>query len=128
MKSNRLMRLVFGQAAGADPHDMQVPAIRVEGAAMKHSTSGELIAQHGGSQSEVRGKDYFRVDVEGPLTLRFEGDGGRTANYGPFRHFSCADGIAYVDHQFFASLAHTTKMWHCLDSKEDWPAFEVAPA
>jgi hypothetical protein len=123
------MRLVFGQSAGADPcHIDNIPAIRIEGEALKDRSTGALIAQNVSNEWKLGGKEYFRLDVEGPVRLHFESAGGHTGAYGPFRHFSCADGIAYVDHQFFASLAHTTKMWHCIDSKEDWRAFEVTPA
>jgi hypothetical protein len=123
------MRLVFAQSAGADPcYVDNIPAIRVEGEALNNASTGELIARHVAQEWKVGGKEYFRLDIEGPVSVRLEADGRRPASYGPYRHFSCADGIAYVDHQFFASLAHTTKMWHCIESEEDWPAFEVTPA
>jgi hypothetical protein len=62
------------------------------------------------------------------VQIRFVKTGATSQDFGPFEHFSCADGIAYADREFFATLAETTGNWHCIQSAEDWPAFEVIPA
>ena len=124
-----MIHLVFAQTAGADPLKVgPFPAFRVEGELLRQSSGSPTIARHSNHLWEVEGRQFFRLDCPGPLNVQFENASGETSrSFGPFQHFSMADGIAYVDRNFFASLAETTGHWYCADIG-DWPIMTVSAA
>jgi hypothetical protein len=126
-----MLKLVFTAATAGKPVvDLgPMPAFRIEGELMRNDR-GEPIARHTQHHWETGGGKYFRIDVPGPVTVRFfDLDGGRKSDiFGPFEHFSCADGIAYADREVFASLTEAAGHWHCTGLAEDWPAFEISAA
>jgi hypothetical protein len=122
-----MLKLVFASTTAGQPGLSLGPlrAFRIEGQLVRNDR-GEPIAQHTEHHWETGGGKYFRIDVAGPVTVRFFDGRRKSEPFGPFEHFSCADGIAYADREFFASLAQATGHWHCVELAEDWPAFEIS--
>jgi hypothetical protein len=124
-----MLRLLFANTSGGRPRALEgLPGLCVEGPELKNLSSHQAIARHADHDWAVDGQHYFRVDITGPVRVRFQGNGRESRFFGPFQHFSCADGIAYVDHLFFASYSQAANIWHCIELKEDWPGFIVVPA
>jgi hypothetical protein len=124
-----MLNLLFARTAGKPALALgPFPGLRIEGEVMRDKERGEALARHTDHQWAVGSEKFFRLDVAGPVKIRFMKGATASEEFGPFQHFSCADGIAYADREFFASLAETTGNWHCIKSAEDWPSFEVVPA
>jgi hypothetical protein len=124
-----MLNLVFAHTAGKPGLALgPFPGLRVEGEVVREKERGEALARHTDHHWAVGVEHFFRLDVSGPVKIRLMKEGTTSQEFGPFEHFSCADGIAYADREFFASLAETTGNWHCIQSAEDWPSFEVLSA
>jgi hypothetical protein len=124
-----LLNVVFAQTTGKPSLALgPFPGLRIEGEIVRDRERGEALARHTDHHWLVGNEHFFRLDIAGPVKIRFVKTGATSQDFGPFEHFSCADGIAYADREFFATLAETTGNWHCIQSAEDWPAFEVIPA
>jgi hypothetical protein len=124
-----LLNVVFAQTTGKPGLALgPFPGLRIEGEIVRDRERGEALARHTDHHWLVGNEHFFRLDIAGPVKIRFVKTGTTSQDFGPFEHFSCADGIAYADREFFATLAETTGNWHCIQSAEDWPAFEVLPA
>jgi hypothetical protein len=124
-----LLNVVFAQTTGKPGLALgPFPGLRIEGEIVRDRERGEALARHTDHHWLVGNEHFFRLDIAGPVKIRFVKTGATSQDFGPFEHFSCADGIAYADREFFATLAETTGNWHCIQSAEDWPAFEIIPA
>jgi hypothetical protein len=74
-------------------------------------------------------RDFFRVDCSCVVKVHFENEGGESSEtYGPFLHFSCADGIAYGDGDICANIDLETKKWYCHRNEKYWQALVVKSA
>ena len=123
-----MVTLNFGQTAGERGLQLgPFPSFRVEGELLRSLPDGEVLARHVDHSWEVNGSTYFRLDVAGPVRVHFD-KGDEARSFGPYRHYSMADGIAYVDRLFFASLSAASGQWHCIELPEDWPGFSVVSA
>ena len=69
--------------------------------------------------------EFLRLDVIGPLNVHFEGGGERSKVFGPYEHFSSADGISYVDRAVFAFADHTNKQWFVVPADARWAVMVV---
>ena len=124
-----MLTLVFAHTDGKPGLSLgPYRGFRVEGQNLLERAGDAALARHRNHQWEHEGKTYFRLDVEGPVRLRLENEGVKSRWFGPFQHYSMADGMAYTDRLFFASLAETTGLWYCIELAEDWPVIEVMPA
>jgi hypothetical protein len=124
-----MLNLVFAHTAGKPGLSLgPFPGLRIEGEVVRDKGRGETLARHTDHNWAIGDQHFFRLDVSGPVKIRFLNGATESREFGPFEHFSCANGIAYADREFFASLAETTGHWHCIQSAEDWPVFEVVPA
>jgi hypothetical protein len=124
-----MLNLVFAHTAGKPGRSLgPFRRLAIEGEVLRDKEHGEALARHTDHHWAVGGESFFRLDIAGPVKVRFLKGDTASQDFGPFEHFSCADGIAYADREFFASLAETTATWHCIASAEDWPSFEVVPA
>jgi hypothetical protein len=64
-----------------------------------------VLAHHHRHKWRVQGREFFRVDCACPVTLHFENEYAESSEvYGPFLHFSCADGILYGDGAICANI------------------------
>lgn len=71
--------------------------------------------------------EFQRLDVEARVKVYFEESGQLSETYGPFEHFSSADGIAYVDRQVFAFADNTAKKWFVVPADRRWAVLVVTP-
>jgi hypothetical protein len=63
------------------------------------------------------------------VRLHFENEYGEfSPAYGPFMHFSCADGIAYGDGVIYANLDLESKRWYDHRAQRYWPELVVKSA
>jgi hypothetical protein len=123
-----MLELVFSQTAGTEPTRSvgPVPSFRIERALLRMSGDAPVIARHADHSWEMNGQKFFRIDCSGPLTVEFHDREGRAVKkFGSFRHFSTADGIAYVDRNHFASYAETTGLWFCRIAEGSWPIMVI---
>ena len=123
-----MLELLFSQTAGTEPTESvgPVPSFRIEGANVRLSPGGPVLARHADHLWEMNGRKFFRIDCAGPLTVEFHDHERRVVKkFGPFRHFSAADGIGYVDRNHFASYAENTGLWYCKIAGGSWPVMVI---
>jgi hypothetical protein len=102
-------------------------AFRLEREAIRAAPSEETVAQHRDHNWHVDGRNYFRLDCEGPVEARLEHPSGEASmRYGPFAHFSSADGVAYADHRVFANFDEARNAWYCYSDGRYWPIIELS--
>lgn len=122
-----MFKLDFGDTAGQPGiHVGPSSSFLIEHDLLREGPEGAVIARHRDHHWEMEdGRKFFRLDVAGPVRLRFEKEGRPPQHFGPFEHYSMADGIAYVDRRFFASFSEKSGLWHCVELQEDWDRFSV---
>jgi len=103
------------------------PEIRADGRFMR-APDGRVIARHENHCWYIGANEYFRIDCDGPVNLHFEGDGERSPVYGPYFHFSSADGIAYGDGQICAHVDAGACAWYSHRDERAWKEMVVVPA
>ena len=104
------------------------PEVRADGEFLR-APDGQVIAKHHDHCWYVGPDKYFRIDCDGPVRVHFEdGEGKRSAELGPFFHFSSADGISYGDGQIIAHIDVDACLWYCHQSESHWKEMVVAPA
>jgi len=104
------------------------PEVRIDGETMRAVRGGPVLAQHLPHSWRVQGRDLFRVDCETPVRLHFETDKESSPAYGPFMHFSCADGIAYGDGDIIGNIDLETKRWYNHKDGRYWRELVVKSA
>lgn len=57
-----------------------------------------------------------------------ESESGVSARFGPFTHFSSADGVAFAERETFAHLDPATDQWSCSRCEGTWRTLIVTPA
>lgn len=89
-----------------------VARLRIEGNKIRGGQSSDVVlAECSDRHWVLDGKSYYRADCSGPVHVRLEGCEGIATGFGPFRHFSLSDGMAYVDRAVFARLNPSNK-WY----------------
>jgi hypothetical protein len=124
------LKLVFAEA-GPGPTLQVGPydAVRIDGENLRSDRDGVPFARHEAHTWLVQGRKFFRIDCEIPVRLHFEDEGGKTSEvYGPFLHFSCADGIVYGDGMIYANIDLETKRWYSHRDKRYWSDLVVTSA
>jgi hypothetical protein len=92
------------------------------------ASDGKVLARHCDHHWEVGGRSFFRVDGDKPVRVHFRNANGEaSAEFGPFVHFSCADGIAYGDGTEIAHVDPARKEWYCHLDTNSWPEMLVVP-
>ena len=124
-----MLKLVLAEAGPGPTLELgPVPEVRIDGETMRDSR-GAVLAQHQRHKWSAQGREFFRVDCACPVTLRFENQYAESSGaYGPFFHFSCADGIAYGDGEICANLDLETKRWYNHKDQEYWETVVVKSA
>jgi hypothetical protein len=125
-----MLNLVFAEAGPSPTLDIgPLPEVRIDGEILRASPGGEILGRHDRHAWRVRGRKFFRVDCACMVKLHFENDGGETSEvYGPFLHFSCADGIAYGDGDICANIDLDSKKWYCHRDEKYWLSMVVRSA
>lgn len=65
------------------------------------------------AQEGVGGETFIRLDIVGPLVVR-TGDGA-ARTLGPYEHFSCVDGVSYVERRVFGFWDLQQRDWYFVD-------------
>ena len=102
-----MLVLVFTPRASADiPVQIRPMAgVCIEGNTMREVQGGAVLAECEDHHWVFDGKKFYRADCAGPVTVNLEGCSAAVPKrFGPFRHFSLSDGMAYVDRAVFARL------------------------
>ena len=125
-----MLKLVFAEAGPGPTLELgPFRTIRVDGEVMRAERGGRPLAKHQAHSWIVDGKDFFRVDCEVPVRLHLENEKGESSPvYGPFFHFSCADGIAYGDGAIYANIDLETKRWYGHIDGRYWRELVIASA
>jgi hypothetical protein len=104
------------------------PHVRADAEWMR-APDGERIAQHKDHCWFIGPQKFFRIDFDGPARIHFEdAEGKRSEEFGPFFHFSSADGIAYGDGQILAHIDVDDCLWFCHRGESHWKEMVVVPA
>ena len=122
-----MLKLVFAQASMGDTLELgPFKEVRLEGEGL--SADGKKLGQHRDHCWHVGGQEYFRIDCTKSVMAHFEdGKGGRSAELGPFVHFSSADGIAYGDGWDFAHIDPRAHLWYFRKDGTHWKALVLVP-
>lgn len=116
--------LVFSKAAGARLSLGPFAAVRFEGERLCDGASGSTIAEHLSHGWQVAGADYLRLDIEAPMRVTWDGHAGSPATSG---HFSCVNGVAYIDRRILAFVDRERRDWYLLREGHHCPALTVEP-
>jgi hypothetical protein len=103
-----------------------VPGVRIEGNTIRDAKSGEVIAKCDDHQWFFGGKPFYRADCAGPVTVTLEGYGAGATRFGPYKHFSLYDGMAYVDRAVFAQLKSSND-WYVEQLAAECPRLLLLP-
>lgn len=124
-----MLVLVFTPRASADiPVRVgPVAGVRIDGNTIHDAGSGAVLAEWEDQHWIFEGKKFYRADCAGPVTVNLEGCGAAIPKrFGPFRHFSLNDGMAYVDRAVFAQL-NASNQWFVERLEADCPRLVLLP-
>ena len=121
-----LLTLIFRRSTPESVSKGPVDALRFDGELLEDG-AGRLLARHVKHAWKVDGQEYLRLDCEDPVRVHFEGPGGRSPDYGPFTHFSSADGIAYANREVFAHYDEQAARWFSRVERTYWPTMVLEP-
>lgn len=124
------MQLVFAETGPGSTLTLgPLPQVWIDGENLRDARGGAVLAQHRRHAWIVRGRRFFRLDCASPVTLHFENEyGDASPTYGPFLHFSCADGVAYGDGSICANLDLETCRWYGHVDRKYWQVMVVKSA
>ena len=76
---------------------------------------GRVVAahQHNRWREGQGGEPFVRLDLVGPLTIHCSD--GEASRLGPYEHFSCVDGVAYVERRVFGFWDLQQRDWYLVD-------------
>ena len=97
-----------------------VPGVHIEGNTLRNARSGAVMAECEDQHWLIGGKPFYRADCAGPLKIKLEGCDAAPSGFGPFKHFSLSDGVAYVDRAVFAQLNSSNK-WYVERARTECP-------
>jgi len=124
-----MLTLVFTPRASAEiPVSVgPVRGVRIEGNTLRDADSGAVLAQCDDHHWVFDGKAFYRADCTGPVSVHVEGCEANSKRFGPFKHFSLADGMAYVDRAIFAKLNSSNK-WYVERVDTECPGLLLLPS
>lgn len=126
---SRSLVAVFSRPHGAPAKKGPYARLRLEGEVARVDPDGALVAEHQNHSWVVDGANFSRLDLEGPVVVRFQGSDGRASKtYGPFSAFSAVNGVAFKDGSVFAFVDREMKDWYCHDDGHHWPLMVIEPA
>jgi len=77
----------------------------------------------------VLGANYYRLETEGGVHVRFAGDDHPNSDsFGRFGRFSIIDRLVYADGKAFAIFNPRVGTWLCYDAGRQWPSMVVSPS
>jgi hypothetical protein len=99
-----------------------MPSVKLRGAEVLDHT-GTTVARHDGNRWAANGRQFYRVDIAGPVMVRLEGGAAR----GPFDHFSIVNGTAYASRDLFAHYDEQDGLWHVHNGDARAQALHITP-
>ena len=122
-----MLKLVLAEAGPSPTLELPpLPEVCLDG---ESSRGGQVLARHHRHKWSAQGREFFRIDCACPVTLHFENEYNEASTaYGPFFHFSCADGIAYGDGAICANIDLETGRWYNHKDQKYWKAMVVKSA
>ncbi len=119
-----MLLLVFGHTAQEPPLRLgPMPSLKVRGAELLDH-AGRALARHDGHRWTAQGRQFYRLDIAGPVLVKVDGDAAR----GPFEHFSLVNGTAYASRDLFAHYSEHAASWHLHNSDAHAQVFLLTPA
>ena len=87
---------------------------------------GRILAvhQHNRWRAGEGGESFVRLDIVGPLVIR----DGEANTLGPYEHFSCVDGVAYVERRVFGFWDLQQRDWYLVDLGVHWKSLSLRRA
>jgi hypothetical protein len=125
-----MLTLAFSEAApGPVVHRGPFEEIRCDCEQMRGGSDGPVIAEHREHAWFIGSQRFFRIDCDHPVRVHFEdAQGNRSQVFGPFFHFSSADGLAYADGEICAHIDVDASRWYCHRDETYWKEMVVEPA
>jgi hypothetical protein len=117
--------LIFTKVTGGQASKGPFPLVRLEGQRICDGQRGQTIAAHLTAGWTVDGDDYLRLDVTAPVSVTWKGYAGAPATKG---HFSCVNGVAYIDRRILAFADRERDDWYLLREGQHQPALILNPA
>jgi hypothetical protein len=115
------LRVVFATATGSDYYDAGTYAgLRMTSDTMYGLPELRVLGRDVNHRWITPGGEFLRLDIAARLRVYFEGGGRVSKTYGPFEHFSSADGIAYADRQVLAFADQASEQWFVIPEDARW--------
>lgn len=89
---------------------------------------GSELAVRDNHQWIVQKSRFSRFDVEQPVDIYLRSAGNTSRPLGPYAHFSCVDGISYVEQHIFAFYDEQNRDWYIFSDGLHWKTIVVTAA
>ena len=113
----------FSKTTGEQVSRGPFATVRFEGEHIRDG-GGTPIASHLPHGWTVDGEDYLRLDITGPVSVTWEGYAGGVSTSG---HFSCINGVAYIDRRILAFVDRERGDWYLLREARHCAALLLTP-
>ena len=108
------MELIFAAGDGRKVAKGPFQRFCLQGETLRPELNAPPIAVHEGHHWLVDGKQYTRIDCDGPIVIELSRvDGKRVSRHGPYKTFSAQDGVTFADHGMFAFADRSMGDWYC---------------
>ena len=103
--------LIFTKTTGEQVSKGPFSFVRFEGERIFDGESGQVIGVHSVDGWALDGEHYLRLDISGPVAVTWKGHRGDAATTG---HFSCVNGVAYIDRRILGFVDRERDDWYLL--------------
>jgi hypothetical protein len=114
--------LTFTKSSGEQASTGPFASVRFEGERIVDVESGQAVAAHFGHGWSLGGESYLRLDVSGPVSVSWKGHADDPSTTG---HFSCVNGVAYIDRRILAFVDRERNDWYVLREGHHQPALTL---
>ena len=120
------LRVQFSSATGITHDAGTYDELRVTSDTVYGLPEHRLLARDVNHRWVTAKGEFQRLDVEASVLIHFVENADVTEKYGPFKHFSSADGISYADRAVLAFADHTAKKWYVVPADGRWAVLVVS--
>jgi hypothetical protein len=89
---------------------------------------GVDVAVHENNQWVAQNAKFSRFDIEQAVDLHLRTNSDTSRTFGPYAHFSCMDGVVYVEQRIFAFYDEQNRDWYVFDDGRHWKALLITAA
>ena len=118
------IKLTLSKAAGGQVSLGPFRSVRFDGECVRDGHDGRKVAEHLLHGWKVEGEDYLRLDVDVGVRVTWEGHAGSPSTSG---HFSCVNGVAYIDRRILAFVDRERNDWYLLREGHHCKALVLSP-